>query len=213
MIRKRSRISTLRSSTILRSRNHSDLISNDRAMKNTIARNNPPPNPKADGQSHINVHYTYAFTQLGKMLSTYFVLPFEHPYFGPFRCVEGFMLYIRTGCREDAFRKMNGTMAKEFFRAEVKAKRLEDHDVDKDNKMLASAIWAKINSSAELKTLLVESTLPFDSYYLYGVGKVPIRPSDGDALIKVLTTLRDLVKRDEVFVEPTKEEYNSLRIY
>lgn len=183
-------------------------------MKKTIANTNITlPDPDQDGVTHINVHFNLAQNPLGKQLSTYYVSPFVHHYFGPFRCVEGFMLYVKTGCVEDRFRKLTGARAKTLFRALIKSKELTNHRItplvyEEIQKM---ATWAKLVHNPVMMDLFKQSTLPFDSYFLHGNGNVPIRPDDGVIMIDNLNQLRALVHAGKVPTELPDETYESLR--
>ena len=45
--------------------------------------------PLNDGVDHINI-YSRGKTQLGRMLSNFYLSPFNHPVYGGFNTVEGF---------------------------------------------------------------------------------------------------------------------------
>jgi hypothetical protein len=182
-------------------------------MKKTIANTTGAlPDPDEDGKSHINVHFNHAATKLGKMLSTYFVASFEHPYFGPFRCVEGLMLYIKTGCMEDRFRKLTGARAKALYRDLIDSKQLTNRHVEKYDEIQKLATWAKLVHNPEIMDLFKAAELPFDSYYLFGAGNVPIRPPDGVIMVNNLNQLRELVKAGKVPTPLPDEQYEALRI-
>jgi len=175
----------------------------------------PPPNltlpdPTQDNVTHINVHYTFAKSALGRELSTYKVASFEHPYFGPFKCIEGFMRYIASGCRDDSFRRMTGSEAKTHFVKAISAGTLKSYDIANEGAILTSAVYAKLQHNPVIATHFTESTLPFDLYYLYKTSNLPIRPVDGYLLTDSLTALRDLMVQGK---EPTPiepEEYAKL---
>jgi hypothetical protein len=179
--------------------------------KSIIPLDLPPPDPSQDSKEHINVHYSFGVTQLGRMLSTYFVARFDHPYFGPFKCVEGFRLYLRTGCLDDAFRSKSGTEAKLYYRKYLNAKMLKNYDVKDEERVLMLAMYERIIQHPATAALFTESTLPFDSYYLWGVDKLPIRASDADMLINSLTTLREHMKAGTKPEPISRDEYKRLR--
>ena len=184
-------------------------------MKTNKSMNHPPtnltlPEPSQDGITHINVHYTFGQTSLGRQLSTYSVAAFEHPYFGPFKCIEGFMRYIRSGCSDDAFRRMTGSQAKSHFVKALDAGTIANHDIPNEAGILTSALYAKLQHNSVIAANFTESTLPFDQYYLYKTSKLPIRPEDGGLLTNSLMALRDLMVQGK---EPTPidpEEYAKL---
>lgn len=163
-------------------------------MKTTPAPSTTLPDPAQDGFSHINVHYNVSTTKIGRMLSTYFVVAFKHPYFGPFKCIEGFMRYVQTGCCDDAFRRMTGAQAKAHFRKKIEEGKLTIYAVANEAAILQSALYAKLEHNPVIATLFTESTLPFDHYYLYESSRLPIRPDEGAMLTNSLTELRALMQ-------------------
>lgn len=180
-------------------------------MTQTTNSTTSPPDPKLDGQAHINVHYNYSTTKLGRELSTYFVARFNHPYFGPFKCIEGFRLYVQTGCVDDAFRGKTGSEAKAYFNRQIKARALKMYDIKDEEKVLMLAYYARLTQHPVTATLFKESTLPFENYFLWGDAKLPIRPEDSGLLIQSLTTLREYMQAG---LEPDRinnDAYDKLR--
>ena len=52
-------------------------------------------NPEDDGITHINIWFQ-GKTELGRMLSHFYELPFTHPFFGDFKTMEGLWRYIQN---------------------------------------------------------------------------------------------------------------------
>lgn len=185
-------------------------------MKKTsvVSDSAPPPDPSGDGVTHINVHYNHSKTQLGRQLSPYYVARFQHPYFGPFRCIEGFALYIRTGCQCDDFRNQTGAQATQFYRQQTHDNKLVNREIDPVlwQRVLASALYAKFQHNPVIAEQFVASTLPFEQYFLWGTGKVPIRPKDWNVLTISLTTLRELMKAGKEPEPISDAEYASLMV-
>jgi len=161
----------------------------------------PIPDPKKDGIDHINVHYNDGITSLGRQLSSYYVQAFKHPYFGPFRCVAGFMCYVRTGCRDDAFRGMTGSQATAYLRQQIKEKKLSTYDIEDEENVLMLAMHARLTQHSVTATLFKNSTLPFENYFLWSDDKtvarkdrLPARPADSAMVIQSLTTLREYMQ-------------------
>jgi hypothetical protein len=173
----------------------------------------PPPEPALDGITHINVHYKFSNPnyKLGRMLSTYYVARFHHPYFGPFDCIEGFLLYVRTGCRDDAFRHLNGTEAKRYYREQCRLGILSKQNIPREDEVFMNALYAQLQQHPVIAKLFVKSVLPFDAYYFTGQGMVPIRQGNAEMLIKSLTSLRDLMKNQQAPQPLSAEFYKSLR--
>ena len=83
-------------------------------------------NPLNDGVDHINV-YSRGKTQLGRMLSNFYPLPFNHPVYGVFNTVEGFYYYVSTGFKYEVLRTLSGFEAKKFGKSLERTK-LEDFE-------------------------------------------------------------------------------------
>lgn len=171
----------------------------------------PLPDPSKDGVDHINVHFNHSQTKLGRELSTYYVARFEHPYFGPFKCIEGFRLYVETGCRDDEFRNLTGSQAKAYYHKQLDAGALRKRKLRNLGQLLLTAYFARLTQHPVIATLFQESTLPFDCYYLYPESGLPIRPPEESAtLTHTLMTLRDLMKEGKAPPTMSKEEYAKL---
>jgi hypothetical protein len=181
-------------------------------MKTTPVRDKAPlPDPSKEGTDHINVHYNYG-KKLGRLLSTYQVERFEHPYFGPFKCVEGFMLYVKTGCRDDEFRYLTGARATAHFRKQMNEGNLKINNIDNGVlvHLLISAYHARLVQHPVTAAQFKESTLPFDFYFLYEGSGLPVRPENAALLIHALMTLREYMKRDLTPPLMSSEEYAKL---
>lgn len=169
------------------------------------------PDRAEDGKTHINVHYNFANTSLGRMLSTYYVSAFEHPYFGRFKCIEGFWLFVKLGCRDDTFRAMTGVKARSYYKALMNKEMTRERDVPNAEQHLLIANWVKLQANTgNLRRELNESVLPFDQYYLFGAGKVPIRPVDWKLTVDVLTKLREASISGNPPESPTDDQYAQL---
>lgn len=146
--------------------------------------------PKNDGIDHINIH-PKGRTPIGRLLTSYRSMNFIHPNHGPFRSIEGFMHYIRTGCKHDDLRSLYGYMAKtrgKSYRADTKYTKSE-YQAE-----VLYAIYLKIRQNPKLLELLIESTLPFDSYYVFGPNNVIINTFDSEWLTDGITKIRKSLK-------------------
>ena len=152
--------------------------------------------PEEDGITHINIWYL-GKTELGKMLSHFYKSPFHHPYFGTFNSMEGFWHYLQSinspddavdpnklgpdgnpvKVPRDTLRSLSGNAAKQY------GKKLKWSYVDRFYEIISAANFYKIEQNPVLKKLFIESTLPFDLYYL----NPPIGDAEGQR--KVLTKL------------------------
>jgi hypothetical protein len=168
---------------------------------------------KLDGITHINVH-TKAGTELGKMLAYYFESPFTHPYFGRFKCIEGFRCYIRGGCKDDVFRTLNGYRANKRATTGVENGTYKKFNVPHLKDVLLHANFFKIDQNKDVKEELItfKPNLPFDHYFLHGPGKVLIHPQDAEWTIDIFTELRKVFSGQKE-LEPFKYDYSELRKY
>jgi hypothetical protein len=145
------------------------------------------PNPADDGEQHINC-WTQAKTRLGRLATNLSDLRTRHPDYGLFRCAEGLYYYLKTGMRHEDLRAMDGFSAKNFGSAQ---------EIKWNNNLWAEmkvGIRNKIEDSEELRELVVESSLPFEHYYVYH-GRVVV-PRGSDKFIQVLEEIRS-----EMFAE------------
>lgn len=156
-------------------------------------------NPEEDGKKHINIHHK-GKDPLGRMLSHYYSAPFVHPFFGPFETIEGFWHYLKDGCRDDVFRNLNGHKSKQRFRKKNEDGEYLNLTIPRVAEVMLAANYAKIEQNPEILTALVQSTLPFEQYFLQDESNLPIRPRGSEWLVKVF---RDLRKH---FQEGTKPE-------
>jgi len=127
-----------------------------------------------DGVGHINI-YSKGETEVGRILSNFAHTPIHIPA-GEFASLEGYwywMLAPNDGSRE-ALRKMYG------YKAKMVGRILCINDWPDDSKLefeykFKVAMRAKVEQNTEVKQLLIESTLPFEHYYVSGKGTI-IRP-------------------------------------
>lgn len=112
-----------------------------------------------DGVDHINI-WESGDTNLGKALSSFTALPFEHDEYGSFVSIEGFWHYIRSVSKDDNLRLLSGHNARTFGRT------LESSNVKDIYFIMADANWQKIRSYPALIKEIKDLRMPFDSYYL-----------------------------------------------
>lgn len=170
-------------------------------------------NPSSnDGKTHINVHYNCGHEKLGRQLSAYHVAQFTHFYFGPFKCIEGLLWYVRTGAVDDVYRELTGSQAKAYYREQVKNKKVKTYEVEHEEALIVSACRAKMDRHPAIAEMFVKSTLPFDMYYLHGPGQVPVRPKDATPYLNALTILREAMQNEVALPELSNEQYAEMRI-
>lgn len=168
------------------------------------------PDPSQDSIDHINLHYNFAKTPVGRRLSTFYAARFNHPSLGPFKCIESLRLYVKTGCQDDTFRSLNGTEAINHYREAMDRGNLKNNNVPNMGAVMMDAYYAMLNAHPVIASLFTESTLPFDFYYLVPGTQHPIRPKDSAELTQTLTTLRDLMRQGQAPTPMSNEEYAKL---
>jgi len=115
-----------------------------------------------DGIDHINV-YSKGVTELGRLLSNFAYTPFTG---GPhtFASVEGWWQWYCTGKQHYDLKTLYGIRAKsagkQYTRTQTPTK-----------EVLFKVYCCKIECNPEIRTMLIQSTLPFTHYYNYG-GKI-----------------------------------------
>jgi len=114
-----------------------------------------------DGVTHINI-YSRGKTELGRILSNFSKTPFMHPEYGLFNSVEGFYYYVSTGLVNEDLREVSGFLAKSIGKKYPRVK------VDNFTSIIDSALRAKVRCNGNIKEGLIESTLPFTHYYVFG---------------------------------------------
>lgn len=116
-----------------------------------------------DGATHINV-YSRGATDLGKALSNFTRAPFVHPEFGQFASVEGFWYWLSAGHGEDReeLRHRWGASAKATG-SEIPSIPLDEEYFHNQIKV---AIRCKIEQNPEIREMFINSSLPFDHYFV-----------------------------------------------
>jgi hypothetical protein len=151
-----------------------------------------------DGVRHINIH-PEGNTELGKLLSHFPHTPFTHPFLGPFRSMEGFWYYMRSGenlvpagDRDDQLRYLIGYSAK----AHGKNRPLVRYPDFREDVMAAN--YQKIIQNVELKEMVIESELPFVQYYVVKKSGMIVKPLEHEWLCEGFEKIREALKFDQV---------------
>lgn len=150
-----------------------------------------------DGVDHINI-FSKGKTELGRMLSHFYLAPFIHSYFGPFQSMEGLWYYVRAEQPDDKLRMLHGHEAK-FYGKELKSKFLSNFHT-----IVIDANYQKIVQNDDIKKLMIESTLPFDHYYIFGNDKSykQVKLAQFEWLIDGFESIRTKLKNNETYVSP-----------
>lgn len=117
--------------------------------------------PKDDGITHINV-YSKGKTKLGRALSNFAPLGFEHPIDGKCASVEGYWYYLKTGRQFPYLKNLWG------FNAKTEGKKYPYVELSDFIIQIKQAITCKILQNPNLSSALKKSDLPLTHYYSYG---------------------------------------------
>jgi O-acetyl-ADP-ribose deacetylase (regulator of RNase III) len=119
------------------------------------------PNPKNDGVEHINI-WTKSSTSLGRRLSNLSKHGFLHEDHGWFECLEGYWYWLATGCKHEQFKQMNGFEAKQI------GSKMERVDLPDFQERFKEGMRLRLEQNEILRSELLNSSLPFEHYYVYG---------------------------------------------
>jgi hypothetical protein len=149
--------------------------------------------PDDDKKTHINIH-SKAATPLGKLLYDFAHTPFTHPYFSSFYSIEGFRWYVSSGFTEDRMRYLSGSRASRVG----KTLRYVRNDNFAEDVMAAN--YQKIIQHEDIRQMMIESTLPFDYYYVDERSplKLVINPKWSEEFIKGFEEIRTALKQGVV---------------
>ncbi|HXQ32489.1 MAG TPA: DUF4326 domain-containing protein [Anaerolineales bacterium] len=120
-------------------------------------------NVLTDGIDHINI-YSKGKTQLGRDLSNFSEIGFDHPQYGRFASVEAFYYFCSTGHQHAHLKTLYG------FKAKQEGKLLERVDNPKLLDEIEEAIKLRFYQNPWLLQQFKVSTLPFKHYYIGGEG-------------------------------------------
>lgn len=140
-----------------------------------------------DGVDHINTYY-HAETELGIALSVYGDYPFNHPEFGRFRTVHGFICWLSHPNQPDEYRNMTATDAQMLRKVSPSIL------VPRYRYVLIEATMFKILAHPNLKEMLMGCELPLDHYYRQTTvanKSIRVRPDNAYWMIRGLTELRN----------------------
>lgn len=143
-----------------------------------------------DGIDHINI-WDGAETELGKALSPGYQLKFHHSLFGSFNSIETFWRYIQSVERDDQIRSLSGRFLKNFV-----SNKLTICYVSNFRAIIMDTHWQKISGLQPLVDDIVESTLPFDCYYINAQSKIRTRPAMYKWICSGMEEIRKALKED-----------------
>lgn len=118
-----------------------------------------------DGVSYVRVD-NRALTDLGRMLDTQYIIPFVHPTLGNFNTVEGYRWYISLQEKHELLKVLNGHECRKYIKELRAANKLRKIPITNLIEQIRFAMYLKTESSAKLKALFLENTLPYRIFYL-----------------------------------------------
>lgn len=116
-----------------------------------------------DGRELINV-WSKGRTRLGRFLSNFTHCLIKHPVYGNFASVEGFWYWLGTGKKHHELRRLYDTSAKSAGMKLIPVP-IPDEEFRRE---ICTMIEIKVRSNPEFFQEFIESTLPFDHYFVYG---------------------------------------------
>jgi hypothetical protein len=152
-----------------------------------------------DGITHINIDKR-GRTELGQLLTHMARSQFDHPEFGPFQSVEGFIGYIRSGGKDDQFHYVHG------MNARYRAKNQDSDFIRGFREIVMEANYLKIVQNESLLKTFKDSVLPFDHYYCLPNGR-PVQPRNAMWIIPGFEELRRLIKTGQPY---PKTDYSGI---
>lgn len=114
-----------------------------------------------DGKEHINICFT-GKTDLGRMLSLESEQKFVHPILGPFKSLTNYWAYIKSKSRTTSLRYAKASTCL----STIKKNKDIRENVENFKALIVRGCYYKIMSDNKLKEMVIESTLPFQMYYV-----------------------------------------------
>jgi hypothetical protein len=149
-----------------------------------------------DGEHHINIHND-AVTKLGRLLDMNAKTPFAHPDLGSFQSVGGMWHYIKTRPMVEEFRILHGAKLRHTVnQMKDNPNGPQSITVPGFKTIMADAMWHKVTQNTELVTLMAESELPFEHYFIQGDPALNLRqyPSEGYWCVAAFEEIRRVIK-------------------
>lgn len=145
-------------------------------------------NPDEEGITHINA-YSKSRTRLGTLLSNFYHISFvcEDGYF---QSIEGYWYWLiapEKHSKREELRKLYGFRAKQLGREICSGDWRDDEEF---KTKIKRALWYKVQSSSELKQLLLNNTLPIVHYYSYGQPPKIVIPEHGSWIWEAFNLIR-----------------------
>lgn len=143
-----------------------------------------------DGKTHINI-YSKGRTVLGRTLSNFSHHQFHHDELGPFAGMEGLYYYLKTGKKNEGFRRLSGFAAKKLGKTLPRV----EMDIDEFHRLLRIGCRCVYRDNPRIHELILDQVvenkgelLPFVHYYL--AGNHAVVPKGNDWVVEEWDSIR-----------------------
>lgn len=152
-----------------------------------------------DGEDHINFS-EHGKTKLGRALCHTTGLPINHPIFGRFKTMLGFWNFILSPNKDDELRTLTGrplhSLVNRLNRNSHTKDKNDNYHVRNFRAIILNTYYLRVLASPEIKQLLAECDLEFDSYYIQSDNGLRMRYRNFKWYIPMLNELRAAIKED-----------------
>lgn len=142
---------------------------------------------EVDGVDHINMSH-FANTRLGKFLDINAYTPFYHRELLNFNSVGGLWYFVKCVEPTETFRYLHGSDCR------AEARKHAIREVEGFKTIIADATWIKINTNKQVIADIIDSDLPFKSYFYSGEFNMKKSTPESIWYIEAVETIRRTLK-------------------
>ena len=156
-----------------------------------------------DGEDHINF-WDQGKTRLGRALCHTTGLPINHPIFGRFKTMTGFWNFILSPSKDDELRALTGRPLHSLVNRLTTRHNSRNSGKDKGEyyhvrnfrAIILDTYYIRVMASPEIRQLLAECDLEFDSYYIQADNGLRMRHRNFKWFIPMLNELRSAIQEE-----------------
>ena len=156
-----------------------------------------------DGEDHINF-WDQGKTRLGRALCHTTGLPINHPIFGRFKTMTGFWNFILSPSKDDELRSLTGRPLHSLVNRLTTRHNSRNSGKDKGEyyhvrnfrAIILDTYYIRVMASPEIRQLLAECDLEFDSYYIQADNGLRMRHRNFKWFIPMLNELRSAIQEE-----------------
>ena len=156
-----------------------------------------------DGEDHINF-WDQGKTRLGRALCHTTGLPINHPIFGRFKTMTGFWNFILSPSKDDELRTLTGRPLHSLVNRLTTRHNSKNSGKDKSEyyhvrnfrAIILDTYYIRVMASPEIRQLLAECDLEFDSYYIQTDNGLRMRHRNFKWFIPLLNELRSAIQEE-----------------